>query len=128
VSSNDRSQARSVILRLRRYRDRMQEIAAASAGAPAAGSTGAIAMERQIRSLQTDLAHDAHECDIGRKRMAQTECEHDFLWPAVREAADAIHEQPGRATADAPPNARVCTAQGRIEHYLAQLEGRWPTL
>ena len=117
MSSNGRSEARSVILRLRRYRDRMQEIAAAAAGMSAAEGGGAIVVQRRLRSLRNDLDNDAHECDIGRKRMVQTDCELEFLWPALREAADAARSKPD-----------MSSAQGRIEHYLAELEGRWPTL
>ena len=89
MTTNGRSEARSVILRLRRYRDRMQEIATAVAGVPAAGGANTVAVQRQIRSLKSDLANDAHECVIGRKRMKQTECENEFLWPALQEAAEA---------------------------------------
>jgi len=110
-----------VILRLRRYRDRMNEIAAAAA-VPAAGTGAAVVLQRQLRSLQADLDNDAHECVIGRKRMVQTECEEAFLWPALREAADAIRACPG------PARAELGSALGRIQHYLTQLEGRWPTL
>ncbi len=123
-----RSEARSVILRLRRYRDRMQEIVAEAASVAAAGGSVATVVLRKIRSLKSDLDNDAHECDIGRKRMKQTECEHEFLWPALREAADAIHEDPAPAATDARSKAELCSAQGRIQHYLTQLEGRWPTL
>ena len=128
MSSNDRSEARSVILRLRRYRDRLEELAAAAAGVPGAGAGGAIVVQRRLRSLKTDLDNDAHECAIGSKRMVQTECEHEFLWPALREAADAIRESRGPAAVDAGSKAELCSAQGRIQHYLTELEGRWPTL
>lgn len=128
MSSNFRSEARSVILRLRRYRDRMQELAAAAASASAVGGGNTTAVQRQFRSLQADLDNDAHECVIGRKRMKQTECEHEFLWPALREAADAMRENREPAAAAARPDAELCSAQGRIQHYLTELEGRWPTL
>lgn len=123
-----RGEVRSVILRLRRYRDRMQGVVAAAAGRPAAGGSAAVVLARQVRAIVSDLENDAHECAIGRKRMVQTECEHDFLWPALKEAADAIRTRAGTATADGPPHAGVSTAQGRIQHYLTQLEDRWPTL
>jgi len=127
VNNNGRSEARSVILRLRHYRDRMQAIVAAAGGADAeAGVAGA--MLRKIKSLRTDLANDEHECVIGRRRMAQTECEHDFLWPALREAAEAIRDEPAPRATDGRSKAAVRFAQGRIQHYLTQLEGRWPTL
>ena len=127
-SSNGRSEARSVILRLRHYRDRMQALAAAVADAPESGGGVAGAVLRKIKSLQADLANDAHECVIGRRRKAQSECEHDFLWPALQEAADAIRNEPALRTTDGRSNAAVRSAQGRIQHYLTQLEGRWPTL
>lgn len=128
MTTNGRSEARSVILRLRRYRDRMQEIATAVAGVPAAGGGNMVAVQRQIRSLKSDLANDAHECVIGRKRMKQTECENEFLWPALQEAADAIRDGSGPTPFDARSQAELNSAQGRIQHYLTQLEGRWPTL
>lgn len=128
MNNNGRSEARSVILRLRRYRDRMQEIVTTATGAPEKEGSAAITVRRKIRSLKADLDNDAHECVIGRKRMVQTECEHDFLWPALREAADAIREHPAPATTGSPSQAELCSAQGRIQHYLNVLEGRWPTL
>jgi len=128
MSGNDRTEARSVILRLRRYRDRMQEITALAAGGAVAGGTVATGVHRQIRSLKTDLANDAHECVIGRKRMVQTVCEHDFLWPALQEAAAEIRDRTQPPAVDAGANAEVSAAQARIQHYLTQLEDRWPTL
>ena len=122
-----RNEARSVILRLRRYRDRMQHIVATADGNAHAIGSEAIVLRRRIRSLTSDLANDAHECVIGRKRLVQTECEHEFLWPALREAADAISEKPGMAAIDVLTSGGLSTAQGRIQHYLTQLEGRWPT-
>jgi hypothetical protein len=128
VTDKWRGEVRSVILRLRRYRDRMQGVVAAAAGKPASGGRAAIVLQRQIRALVSDLDNDAHECAIGQKRMVQTECEHEFLWPALREAADAIREQPVAAAVDGPSRVEVSTAQSRIQHYLTQLEDRWPTL
>lgn len=128
MSSNDRSEARSVILRLRHYRDRMEEIAAAFAAVPAAAAGVTTATHRRIRSLSTDLDNDAHECVIGRKRMVQTTCEHEFLWPALREAAEAIRESREPTAVGARSRAELCSAQGRIQHYLTALETRWPTL
>lgn len=123
MSSNFRSEARSVILRLRRYRDRMQEIAEV-----AAGVSDATLVQRRLRSLKADLDNDAHECAIGSKRMKQTECEHEFLWPALKEAADAMGDGHDPAAVGARSEAELCSAQGRIQHYLTALEGRWPTL
>lgn len=116
-----------MILRLRRYRDRIQEIASAATAAPAA-SGGTTVARRQLESLKADLHSDAHECDIGRKRMVQTECEQEFLSPALREAADAIHESEGPPVVDSRSSVALRAAQTRIQHYLTQLEGRWPTL
>jgi len=117
-----------VILRLRRYRDRMQEIATAAGGATTAGVGGEAGVLRKFESLRADLVSDAHECGIGCKRMVQTTCEHDFLWPALREAADAMGGSPGPQAVEACSQAGLQTAQHRIQHYLAELEGRWPTL
>ncbi len=114
-----------MILRLRRYRDRMREITATVAGMPAAPE---IAVHRRISSLKTDLDNDAHECVIGRKRMVQTDCEHQFLLPALQEAAAAIGQRPASPAGDTRANAEVQAAQTRIQHYLTQLESRWPTL
>lgn len=127
MSSNDRGEARSVILRLRRYRDRIVEIAAAVA-APAAAGTGAIVLRRKLRSLRTDLVHDAHECDIGRRRAVQTECEERFLWPALREAADALPDSPESQAGAPRSEADLQAARTRIQHYLGQLETLYPTL
>jgi len=128
VTDKWRGEVRSVILRLRRYRDRMQGVVAAAAGRPATGGSAAIVLQRQIRAIMSDLDNDAHECAIGQKRMVQTECEHEFLWPALREAADAIRNRPGATPVDGLSHAEVATAQSRIQHYLTQLEDRWPTL
>lgn len=128
MGSNCRSEARSVILRLRRYRDRMREITTTVADMPAAPETAAVAVHRRIRSLKTDLDNDAHESVICRKRMVQTECEHEFLLPALQEAAAAIGQRPASTAADARANTEVQAAQTRIQHYLTQLESRWPTL
>ena len=128
MASNCRSEVRSVILRLRRYRDRMQEIAAAATGLPPAGGSGTVLVQRKLKSLKSDLDNDAHECTIGRNREVQTECEQQFLWPALREAAGAIRETPGLPVVDSRANAEVRDAQSRIQHYLGQLEGLYPTL
>jgi hypothetical protein len=109
MSSKGRQEARSVILRLRRYRDRIDEITTA-ADRPAVVTPAATAAGRKLQALKNDLDHDAHECGIGRNRAVQTECEHEFLWPALREAADAIREQPGITTVDGPSRVEVSTA------------------
>lgn len=127
MSSNERGEARSVILRLRRFRDRMVEIAAA-ASAPAAIGVEATVLQRKLRSLKTDLDHEAHECGIGRRRAVQTECEQRFLWPAVREAAEAMPERNGAPATDPLAEAGLDAARVRIQHYLAQLESLYPTL
>lgn len=128
LSDTNRSEVRSVILRLRRYRDRMEGVVAAAATTTAATGTAAVSRARQIKALKSDLDNDAHECVIGRKRMKQTECEQDFLWPALRDAAAALHERAGNASAEASFNAELTNARGCIQHYLTQLEDRWPTL
>ena len=128
MASNCRSEIRSVILRLRRYRDRMQEIAAAAAGSPPAGSAGESSVRRKLATLRTDLDNDAHECAIGRRREVQTDCEHRFLWPALREAAGAFHEPDARPAADSGAKTGLQAAQVRIQHYLGQLEVLYPTL
>lgn len=123
-----RTEARSVILRLRRYRDRMQEIVAAAVGVTTAAAGGDAGVLRKFESLRADLVSDAHECGIGCKRMVQTTCEHDFLWPALREAADAMSGSPGPEAVEAWSQAGLRSAQHRIQHYLGELEGKWPTL
>lgn len=128
MTATCRSEARSVILRLRHYRDRVQGIVSAVAGEPAMDGRGAIVLQRQIRSLKSDLDNEAHECAIHRRRMVQTECEHEFLWPALREAADAICQRCAVVAVDAGLRAELSDAQSRIQCYLTQLEGRWPTL
>lgn len=117
-----------MILRLRRYRDRMQEIATAAVGATTAGVGGEAGVLRKFESLRADLVSDAHECGIGCKRMVQTTCEHDFLWPALREAADAMGASPGPQAVEACSQAGLQSAQHRIQHYLGELEHKWPTL
>lgn len=123
-----RNEARSVILRLRRYRDRLQGVAAAAAGATTVGDRNAVVLQRHMRTLKSDLDNDAHECDIGRKRNVQTKAENEFLWPALREAAHAMNLRTGAVPLDSQACAELCTAQARIQHYLSELEGRWPTL
>ena len=114
MSSNERSEARSVILRLRRYRDRIEEITRVEVGGVAAGAPAGVAAQRRLVSLKNDLDHDSHECEIGRRRAVQSDCEHMFLWPALREAAGAMMER------SAPPRAgRSCkrgTAGGPGPH------------
>ena len=127
MSSNDRGEARSVILRLRRYRDRMVDIAAAAAAPPTA-IADVNAFNRKLRSLKTDLVNDAHECDIGRRRAVQTACEEQFLWPALREAADAMPDRTGAHAGDSRPEAHLRAARNRIQHYLGRLESLYPTL
>lgn len=135
MTCNDRSDARSVILRLRRYRDRIEEITAASTTTLAPADARPIAMQRKLQSLKNDLDHDAHECGIGRKRAVQTECEQRFLWPAIREAAGSMRAEPTRVSrAGAAPSSddgfgtELGAARSHILHYLQQLEGLYPTL
>ena len=71
MSSNERSEARSVILRLRRYRDRIEEITTGDDGRVPTGAPAAVAAQRRLASLKSDLDHDAHECGIGRKRLGK---------------------------------------------------------
>ena len=96
MSSIKRSEARSVILKLRRYRDRIDDIAGVDGGGIAAGAPAGAAAQRRLASLKNDLDHDSHECEIGRKRAVQSECEQMFLGPALREAAGAMPGQSGR--------------------------------
>ncbi|MCE2728231.1 MAG: hypothetical protein LW698_15930 [Planctomycetaceae bacterium] len=124
MSSNERSEARSVILRLRRYRDRIEDIARVDGGSVAAGAT----TQRRLASLKNDLDHDSHECEIGRKRAVQSDCEQMFLWPALREAAGAMMHRPGPRLLDADAKAELRAARAHILNYLEQLEGRYPTL
>jgi hypothetical protein len=127
MSSKGRQEARSVILRLRRYRDRIDEITTA-ADRPAVVTPAATAAGRKLQALKNDLDHDAHECGIGRNRAVQTECEQRFLWPALQEAAVSMREPSGRQPADSRPQDQLRDARNRILHYLAQLEGMYPTL
>jgi len=128
MSSNERSEARSVILRLRRYRDRIDDITGFDGGGVAAGVTTAAAAQRRLASLKNDLDHDSHECEIGRRRAVQSDCEQTFLWPALREAAEAIMEQSGPRLLDAHAKTELRAARAHILNYLEQLEGLYPTL
>jgi hypothetical protein len=131
VTCNDRSDARSVILRLRRYRDRIEEITAAATTTLAPADPRPAAMQRKLKSLKDDLDHDAHECGIGRKRAVQTDCEQRFLWPAIREAAGSMRGLTPPAAATAAENGsrpELGVAHSHILHYLQQLEGLYPTL
>ena len=128
MSSNDRSEARSVILRLRRYRDRIDDITGVDGGGVAAGAPAGTAAQRRLASLKNDLDHDSHECEIGRKRAVQSECEQMYLGPALREAAGAIMEQSGPRLLDAHAKKELRAARAHILNYLEQLEGLYPTL
>jgi hypothetical protein len=128
MSSNERSAARSVILKLRRYRDRIDDITGVDAGGVAAGAPAGAAAQRRLASLKNDLDHDSHECEIGRKRAVQSECEQMFLGPALREAAGAMPGQSGRRLLDAHAKAELRAARAHILNYLEQLEGLYPTL
>jgi hypothetical protein len=128
MSSNQRSEARSVILRLRRYRDRIEEIARVDGGDVAAGDLARAATQRRLASLKNDLDHDSHECEIGRKRAVQSDCEQRFLWPALRGAAGAMMEQSGPRPLDARAQEGLRAARAHILDYLEQLEGLYPTL
>lgn len=128
MSSNERSAARSVILRLRRYRDRIEEITRVDGGSVATGDAAGVAAQRRLASLKNDLDHDSHECEIGRKRAVQSECEQMFLWPALRAAAGAMIKQSGPRLLDAHAKEELRAVRGHILNYLEQLEGLYPTL
>jgi hypothetical protein len=128
MSINARSEARSVILRLRRYRDRIDEITTGDGGRVATGAPAVVAAQRRLASLRNDLDQDAHECGIARKRSVQTDCEQRFLWPALREAAGAMTEQSGPRPMDAHAKDELREARAHILAYLEQLEGLYPTL
>ena len=128
MSSSERSEARSVILRLRRYRDRIEDIARVDGGGVATGSPAGVAAQRRLASLKNDLDHDSHECEIGIKRAAQSACEQMFLWPALREAAGAMMKQSGPRLLDAHAKEELRAARTHILNYLEQLEGLYPTL
>ena len=128
MSSHERSEARSVILRLRRYRDRIEDITRADGGGVAAGDPAGNAAQRRLASLKNDLDHDSHECEIGRKRAVQTDCEQMFLWPALREAAGAMSGRSGPRLLDAHAKEELRAARAHILNYLGQLERLYPTL
>jgi hypothetical protein len=128
MSSNERSEARSVILRLRRYRDRIDDITGVGGGGVAASGSAGAAAQRRVASLKSDLEHDSHECEIGRKRAVQTSCERMFLWPALREAAGAMMGRSGPCLLDAHAKEKLRAARAHILNYLGQLEGLYPTL
>jgi hypothetical protein len=128
MSSSERSEARSVILRLRRYRDRIEDVTRVDgSGNAASGSAGASA-QRRLASLKNDLDHDSHECEIGRKRAVQSDCEQTFLWPALREAAGAMMGRSGPHLLDAHAKEELRAARAHILNYLGKLEGLYPTL
>lgn len=128
MSSNERSEARSVILRLRRYRDRIEEISRVDGDSVAAGDPAGAAVQRRLASLTNDLHHDSHECEIGKKRAVQSDCEQMYLWPALREAARAMMSQSSPRLLDAHAKEELRAARAHILNYLAQLEGLYPTL
>ena len=128
MSSSERREARTVILRLRRYRDRIEEITTGDGGGVGASVPAGIAAQRRLASLKNDLDHDSHECEIGRKRARQSDCEQRFLWPALRDAAGAMMEQSGPRLLDARAKEELRAARAHILNYLTQLEGLDPTL
>ena len=128
MSSSERSEARSVILRLRRYRDRIEEINTGDGGGIGASTPAGVAAQRRLASLKNDLDHDSHECEIGRKRAVQSDCEQRFLWPALREAAGAMMKQSGPRLLDARAKEELRAARTHILNYLTQLKGLYPTL
>lgn len=128
MSSSERSEARSVILRLRRYRDRIEEITTGDGSGIGASPPAVVAAQRRMASLKNDLDHESHECEIGRKRAVQSDCEQRFLWPALREAAGAMMEQSGPRLLDAHAKQELRAARAHILNYLTQLEGLYPTL
>ncbi len=128
MSRSERSEARRVILRLRRYRDRIEEIATGDGCGIGASAPAGVTAQRRLASLKNDLDHDSHECEIGRKRAVQSDCEQRFLWPALREAAGAMMEQPGTHLLDARAKEELRAARTHILNYLTQLEGLYPTL
>lgn len=128
VSSTERSEARSVILRLRRYRDRIEEITTAAGDRGQPGGADSNSVQRKLTALKTDLDHDVHECGVGRKRSAQTECEQRYLWPALRDAAGAMRENKHPYPLDPRSHSELGIARTHILHYLGQLEGLYPRL
>lgn len=128
MSSSERSEARTVILRLRRYRDRIEEITTGDGGGIGVSAPAGVAAQRRLASLKNDLDHDSHECEIGRKRAKQSACEQRFLWPALRDAAGAMMEQSGPRLLDAQAKEELRAARAHILNYLTQLEGLYPTL
>lgn len=127
MSSSERSEARSVILRLRRYRDRIEEITTGAGAGVGASAPAVVAAQRRLASLKNDLDHDSHECEIGRKRAKQSDCEQRFLWPALRDAAGAMMKS-GPRPLDARAKEELRAARAHILNYLTQLEGLYPTL
>ena len=128
MSSNERSEARRVILKLRRYRDRIDDITGVDGGGVATGAPAGVAAQRRLASPKNDLDYDSHECEIGRRRAVQSGCEKMFLWPALREAAGAMMEQSGPRLLDAHAKRELRAVRGHILNYLEQLEGLYPTL
>jgi hypothetical protein len=128
MSSNERSEARRVILRLRRYRDRIEDVTRVDGSGVAASDSAGDAAQRRLAALKKDLDHDSHECEIGRKRAVQSDCERMFLWPALREAAGAMMGQSGPRLLDAHAKEELRAARAHILSYLGQLEGLYPTL
>ena len=128
MSSSERSEARSVILRLRRYRDRIEELTTGDGGRVEIGASDEVAVQRRLASLKKDLNNDAHECGIARKRAVQTNCEHRFLWPALQEATGAMTDQSGLRSPDTHAKEKLRAAWTHIVAYLGQLERLYPTL
>ena len=125
---NARSEARSVILRLRRYRDRIEEITTGGGSHIDDSARAVVIAQRRLASLKNDLDNDSHECEIGRKRSVQTDCEQRFLWPALREAAGAMTKQSGPRLLDVHAREELRVARGHVLNYLRQLEGLYPTV
>jgi hypothetical protein len=110
-----------VILRLRRYRDRIEEITTGDGCGIGASAPAGVTAQRRLASLKNDLDHDSHECEIGRKRAVQSDCEQRFLWPALREAAGAMMEQPGTRLLDARAKEELRAAGFRIDDRVAEI-------
>jgi hypothetical protein len=86
------------------------------------------AAQRRLASPKNDLDHDAHECEIGRRRAVQSDCEQTFLWPALRAAAGAIMEQSGPRPLGAHAKQELRAARAHILNSLEQLKGLYPAL
>ena len=86
------------------------------------------AAQRRLAALKNDLDHESHECEIGRKRAVQSDCEQMVLCPALREAAGAMMAQSGPRPLDAHAKEELRAARAHILNDLEQLEGRCPIL